>query len=159
MMMDVLIFSKLSLLRKTLNVCYLMFRCQSELAAANNSSKTLLVNVYVVKSDYNKSTGKIEHGLRHKNFHRNFSKIWFIYITCVNGSSWIFLLSKYTKSSFEETFFISSITCCSSYSARNQRFFILTQFMPLVSFYTPWKHEKTKGNLIISGGGEKRTLT
>ena len=27
----------------------------------------------------------------------------------------------------------------------------LTQYMPLVSFYTPWKHQKTKGFLMFPG--------
>ena len=28
---------------------------------------------------------------------------------------------------------------------------LLIHFMPLVSFYTPWKHQKTKGFLMFSG--------
>ena len=32
---------------------------------------------------------------------------------------------------------------------------ISTYFMPLVSFYTTWKHQKTSGYLILSGGIEK----
>ena len=32
---------------------------------------------------------------------------------------------------------------------------ILTHFMQLVSFYTPWKHEETSGFLIFSGGIER----
>ena len=31
----------------------------------------------------------------------------------------------------------------------------LTHFMRLVSFYTPWKHQKTKGFLMFSGGLER----
>ena len=27
--------------------------------------------------------------------------------------------------------------------------------MPLVSFYTPWKHQKTRGFLMLSGGVER----
>ena len=33
--------------------------------------------------------------------------------------------------------------------------FLLTYFMPLVSFYTPWKHQKTSGFLMFSGGIER----
>ena len=34
---------------------------------------------------------------------------------------------------------------------------LLTQFMLLVSFYTPWKHKKTRGSLMFSmGGGYKK---
>ena len=29
---------------------------------------------------------------------------------------------------------------------------VLTHFMPLISFDTPWKHQKTRGFLILSGG-------
>ena len=32
---------------------------------------------------------------------------------------------------------------------------LLTHFMPLVSFDTPWKHQRTKGFLMFSGGIEK----
>ena len=32
---------------------------------------------------------------------------------------------------------------------------LLTYFMPLVSFYTPWKHQKDKCSLMFSGGMEK----
>ena len=32
---------------------------------------------------------------------------------------------------------------------------ILTHFMPLVSFYTPWKHQKPKGFLMPSMGIER----
>ena len=28
----------------------------------------------------------------------------------------------------------------------------LTHFMPLISFHTPWKHQKTRGFLMFSGG-------
>ena len=31
----------------------------------------------------------------------------------------------------------------------------LTHFMPLVSFYTAWKHQKTSGFLMFSGGIER----
>ena len=31
----------------------------------------------------------------------------------------------------------------------------LTHFMPLVTFYTPWTHQKTSGFLICSGGIER----
>ena len=31
----------------------------------------------------------------------------------------------------------------------------LTDFMPLVSFYTPWKNVKTRDFLMFSGGIEK----
>ena len=31
----------------------------------------------------------------------------------------------------------------------------VTHFMPLVSFYIPWKHQKTFGFLIFSGGIER----
>ena len=31
----------------------------------------------------------------------------------------------------------------------------LTDFMPLISFYTPWKHQKTKGFLMFSAGMER----
>ena len=31
----------------------------------------------------------------------------------------------------------------------------LTFFIPLVSFYTPWKHQETRGYLIFSGGIER----
>ena len=31
----------------------------------------------------------------------------------------------------------------------------LTYFIPLVSFYTPWKHQKTSGFLIFSGDTER----
>ena len=31
----------------------------------------------------------------------------------------------------------------------------LTHFMPLAFFYTPWKHQKTSGFLIFSGGIER----
>ena len=31
----------------------------------------------------------------------------------------------------------------------------LTYFIPLVSFYTPWKHQKTSGFLIFSGDIER----
>ena len=31
----------------------------------------------------------------------------------------------------------------------------LTHFMPLVSFYTPWKYQKTRCFLIFSGGVER----
>ena len=31
----------------------------------------------------------------------------------------------------------------------------LAHFMPLISFYTPWKNQKTKGFLIFSGGIER----
>ena len=34
-------------------------------------------------------------------------------------------------------------------------FSCLTHFMPLVSFYAPWKHQKTFGFLMFSGGIEK----
>ena len=34
-------------------------------------------------------------------------------------------------------------------------FMQLTHFMPLVSFYTFWKHQKTKGFLVFSGGIER----
>ena len=33
-------------------------------------------------------------------------------------------------------------------------FAILNPFMPLVSFYSPWKHQKNKGFLMFSGGIE-----
>ena len=33
--------------------------------------------------------------------------------------------------------------------------FLLTHLMPLVSFYTPRKHQKTFGFLMFSGGLEK----
>ena len=32
---------------------------------------------------------------------------------------------------------------------------LLTHFMPLVSLYTPWKHQKTSGFLIFLGGIER----
>ena len=32
---------------------------------------------------------------------------------------------------------------------------ILTHFMPLISFYTPWKHQKTYGCLMFSGDIER----
>ena len=32
---------------------------------------------------------------------------------------------------------------------------ILTHFMPLVFFYTPWKHHKTRGFLMFSRGMER----
>ena len=31
----------------------------------------------------------------------------------------------------------------------------LTHFMPLISFYIPWKHQKTSGFLVFSGGTEE----
>ena len=31
----------------------------------------------------------------------------------------------------------------------------VTYFMPLVSFYTPWKHHKVGSFLIFSGGAER----
>ena len=31
----------------------------------------------------------------------------------------------------------------------------LTHFLPLVSFYTPWKHHKTRGFLMFTGGIER----
>ena len=31
----------------------------------------------------------------------------------------------------------------------------LTHFMPLISFYTPWKHQKNKGFQMFSGGIER----
>ena len=31
----------------------------------------------------------------------------------------------------------------------------VTHFIPLVSFYTPWKHQKTRGFLMFSGGLER----
>ena len=31
----------------------------------------------------------------------------------------------------------------------------LTHYMPLVSFYTHWKHQTTKDFLLISGGTER----
>ena len=31
----------------------------------------------------------------------------------------------------------------------------LTHFMPLISFYTPWKHQKTSDFLMFSGGIER----
>ena len=34
----------------------------------------------------------------------------------------------------------------------NLTFSTLTHFNPLISFYTPWKHQKTRGFLIFSGG-------
>ena len=33
--------------------------------------------------------------------------------------------------------------------------FSLTHFMPRVSFYTPWKQQKTSGFLMFSGGIER----
>ena len=33
--------------------------------------------------------------------------------------------------------------------------FTLTHFMPLVSYYMPWKHEKTFGFFMFSGGVER----
>ena len=35
---------------------------------------------------------------------------------------------------------------------------VFTHFAPLVSFYTPWKHQKTRGFLIFSGGYRKRAV-
>ena len=35
----------------------------------------------------------------------------------------------------------------------------LTDFMPIYSFLTPWKHQKTTGFLMLSGGYEKKILT
>ena len=32
---------------------------------------------------------------------------------------------------------------------------ILTRFMPLVSFYIPWKHQKTRGFPMFSGDRER----
>ena len=32
---------------------------------------------------------------------------------------------------------------------------LLTYFMQLVSFYTPWKHQKTRGFLMFAGGVER----
>ena len=36
--------------------------------------------------------------------------------------------------------------------------FYLTRYMSLVPFYTPWKHQKTKGFLMFSGGYRKRSV-
>ena len=33
--------------------------------------------------------------------------------------------------------------------------FWLTNFMSLTSFYTPWKHKKTRGFLMLAGGIER----
>ena len=38
------------------------------------------------------------------------------------------------------------------------RIFSSTYFIPLVSFYTPLKHEKTSGFLMFSGGVERNQL-
>ena len=32
---------------------------------------------------------------------------------------------------------------------------LLTYFMQLVSFYNPWKHQKTRGFLMFTGGVER----
>ena len=36
-----------------------------------------------------------------------------------------------------------------------KKLYILTHFMQLVSFSTPWKHKKTFGFLMFSGGIER----
>ena len=33
--------------------------------------------------------------------------------------------------------------------------FLLTHYSPVLLFYTPWKHQKTLGFLMFSGGMEK----
>ena len=35
---------------------------------------------------------------------------------------------------------------------------VLTHFMPVISFYTPWKHQKTSGFLMFLGGIERDQL-
>ena len=34
--------------------------------------------------------------------------------------------------------------------------FQLTHFMSLASFYTPWKHKKIRGFLMLKGGGAEK---
>ena len=38
---------------------------------------------------------------------------------------------------------------------KNPNLNVLTHFMPLFSFDNPWKHQKTKGFLMFSGGIER----
>ena len=53
---------------------------------------------------------------------------------------------------------IASIKFCYDKSAiANETatvFLYLTHFMPVLSFYTPWKHQETFGFLMFSGGVE-----
>ena len=35
---------------------------------------------------------------------------------------------------------------------------VLIHFMPLVSFYTPWKHQKTRGFLMFTGVNKKKLV-
>ena len=37
-------------------------------------------------------------------------------------------------------------------------FLFLTHFMPLASFYTPWKHQKNRGIVMISGYIKRRVV-
>ena len=55
------------------------------------------------------------------------------------------------------TFYFNPIHLLTIYSMTwlSIEYFTLTHFMPLVSFDTPSKHEKTKGFLMLSGGIEK----
>ena len=40
-----------------------------------------------------------------------------------------------------------------------QEDFLIIHFRPMFLFYTPWKHQKTKGFLVLSGGYKMGTLT
>ena len=49
-------------------------------------------------------------------------------------------------------FITTSIT---SYSITHVKFTIFTHFLPMFSFYTPGKHQKTRAFLVFSGGMER----
>ena len=49
-------------------------------------------------------------------------------------------------------------TWCICLSIPVENYFVITMildFIPLVSFYTPWKHQKSRGFLVFLGGVER----
>ena len=45
--------------------------------------------------------------------------------------------------------------CAGLHTGKLHLFYLSAHFMPLVSFYTPWKHQKTRGFLMPPGGTER----
>ena len=71
------------------------------------------------------------------------------YRTPMNGYFWHVTYTQRKKQQRKQTFILNVINPTTATCPLNSWF--LTRFMPLVSFYTPWKHPKTRSFLVLWG--------
>ena len=69
------------------------------------------------------------------------------YRTPMNGYFWHVTYTQRKKQQRKQTFILNVINPTTATFPLNSWF--LTHFMPLVSFYTPWKHPKTRSFLVL----------